>query len=212
MGRTMLGPLLQRCERRSDMSELSSARPNLDALPDDLPRPIDDGMCDHLTAGFPLPSVPLPATDGSIVDLSTLSGRSVIFIYPRTGQPGQALPDGWNDIPGARGCTPQSCRFRDLHDEFAALRVRVFGLSTQSGDYQGEAVERLQLPYPLLSDESLLLTKTLALPTFAVDDRVLNKRVTLVANDGAIERAYYPVFPPDKAADRVLSDLVLTAY
>ena len=175
---------------------------NLLELPADLPIPVDDGACDHLP-GMRLPAVALPATDGAVVDLSTLPGRSVVYAYPRTGRPDQPLPTGWDDIPGARGCTPQSCAYRDLAAELAALGGRVFGLSTQDTAYQQEAVARLHLPFPLLSDERLELSTALALPTFAVDGMTLIKRLTLVISDGIIEIVLYPVFPPDADAANV---------
>src|SRR5829696_5814016 len=140
---------------------------NLLDLPADLPVPVDDGACDHLP-GMRLPSLPLPATDGSMVDLSTLSGRSLVYVYPRTGRPDQPLPTGWDEIPGARGCTPQPCAYRDRAADLGILGARVFGLSTQDTAQQ-EAVARLHLPFPLLSDERLELTTALSLPTFAVD-------------------------------------------
>jgi peroxiredoxin len=168
-------------------------------LPTNLPVPVDDGACDHLP-GMWLPSLALPATDGTMVDLSTLSGRSVVYVFPRTGRPDQPLPTGWDEIPGARGCTPQSCAYRDRAVELATLGARVFGLSAQDTAYQQEAVERLHLPFPLLSDERLELTRALSLPTFAVDGMTLIKRLTLVVDDGAIETVFYPVFPPDADA------------
>ena len=176
---------------------------NLVELPPDLPVPVDDGACDHL-AGMRLPSLSLPATDGAMGDLSTLPGRSVVYVYPRTGRPDQPLPTGWNEIPGARGCTPQSCAYRDLASELAALGTRVFGLSTQDTAYQQEAAARLHLPFPLLSDERLQLATALALPTFQVDGMTLIKRLTLVIDDGAIETVFYPVFPPDADAGNVI--------
>ncbi len=185
----------------------NNTTPVLAALPDDLPRPVDDGACSHLTAGTALPALALEATDGSLVDLSATLGRAVLFVYPRTGRPGVPLPEGWDDIPGARGCTPQSCRFRDLHAEFINLGVQVFGLSTQDSAYQREAVDRLGLTYPLLSDESLSFTRGLSLPTFEATGMTLNKRVTLVLRDGAIEHVVYPVFPPDAATDRLIEYL-----
>jgi peroxiredoxin len=175
---------------------------NLLELPADLPVPLDDGACDHLP-GMRLPSMALPATDGSMVDLSTLSGRSVVYVYPRTGRPDQPLPTGWDEIPGARGCTPQSCAYRDLAAELGSLGARVFGLSTQDTAYQREAVARLHLPFPLLSDERLGLTTALSLPRFAVDGMTLIKRLTLIVDDGAIETVFYPVFPPDADAANV---------
>ena len=171
-------------------------------LPADLSVPVDDGACDHLP-GMRLPSVVLPATDGGMVDLSMLPGRSVVYVYPRTGRPDQPLPTGWDEIPGARGCTPQSCSYRDLAAELAALGARVFGLSTQETAYQREAAERLHLPFPLLSDERLQLATALALPTFEVDGMTLLKRLTLVIDDGTIETVFYPVFPPDADARNV---------
>jgi peroxiredoxin len=175
---------------------------NLLDLPADLPVPVDDGACDHLP-GMRLPSLALPATDGTMIDLSSLSGRSIVYVYPRTGRPEQPLPTDWDQIPGARGCTPQSCAYRDLAAELAALGARIFGLSTQDTAYQQEAVERLHLPFPLLSDERLALTTALSLPTFEVDGMTLVKRLTLIIDDGTIETVFYPVFPPDADAANV---------
>ena len=175
---------------------------NVLELPANLPVPIDDGACDHLPR-MRLPALTLPATDGTAVDLSALPGRSVVYVYPRTGRPDQPIPAGWDQIPGARGCTPQSCGYRDLAGELGALGARVFGLSTQDTTYQREAVQRLHLPFPLLSDEHLALATTLDLPTFEVDGMRLIKRLTLIVNDGAIERVFYPVFPPDADAANV---------
>jgi len=175
---------------------------NLLELPADLPVPVDDGACDHLP-GLRLPSLALPATDGSVVDLSTLPGRTIVYVYPRTGRPDQPLPTGWDEIPGARGCTPQSCAYRDLAAELQTFGARVFGLSTQDTAYQQEAVDRLHLPFPLLSDERLELTRALSLPTFEVDGMTLIKRLTLIVDDSAIETVFYPVFPPDADAANV---------
>jgi peroxiredoxin len=175
---------------------------NLLNLPADLPVPIDDGACDHLPR-MRLPALALPATDGGMVDLSTLPGRSVVYVYPRTGRPDQSLPAGWDEIPGARGCTPQSCAYRDFAAELASLGARVFGLSTQDTAYQQEAAVRLHLPFPLLSDERLALATALGLPTFQVDGMTLIKRLTLVIADGVIETVFYPVFPPDADAANV---------
>jgi peroxiredoxin len=173
-------------------------------LPDDLPVPVDDGAARHLT-GMALPDVTLIATDGSRVNLSRLTGRTVVYIYPRTGRPGQALPTGWNGIPGARGCTPQSCSFRDHFDELRSLGVRqLYGLSTQDSDYQREAVERLHLPFAILSDADFALQRALNLPTFAVDGMTLLKRMALVMDDGTITKVFYPVFPPDRSAAEVV--------
>jgi peroxiredoxin len=177
--------------------------PNI--LPAELPAPQDDGAARHL-AGMRLPSLALAATDGSQVDLSKLSGRTVVYVYPRTGVPGQPLPEGWNDIPGARGCTPQSCGFRDHFGELKHLgSVRVFGLSTQDSAYQREAVERLHLPFPVLSDERLALTRALDLPTFTTSGMTLLKRMALIIDEGVISKVFYPVFPPDKNAEEVIA-------
>jgi peroxiredoxin len=172
-------------------------------LPEDLPVPTDDGAADHLP-GIQIPSVPLSSTAGETVDLSALSGRTVVYCYPMTGRPGSDLPSGWDEIPGARGCTPQSCSFRDHHAELQALGARVFGLSTQDTEYQREATQRLHLPFALLSDEDLAFADTLRLPTFEVDDMVLLKRLTLIIKDGRIEKVFYPVFPPDRSAEDVV--------
>jgi peroxiredoxin len=177
--------------------------PNL--LPADLPAPNDDGAARHL-AGSKLPAVTLTATDGSQVDLSKLAGRVVVYIYPRTGVPGEAPPDGWDAIPGARGCTPQSCSFRDHFAELKQLGVgRLYGLSTQDTAYQREAVERLHLPFPVLSDRSLTLAHAINLPTFEAAGMTLLKRMALVIDDGVISKVFYPVFPPDKNAEEVIA-------
>jgi len=174
-------------------------------LPDGLPVPQDDGGAAHLT-GAALPSLRLPATDGTQVDLSRLAGRTVVYVYPRTGRPGVALPEGWDAFPGARGCTPQSCSFRDHFAELAALGVsHVYGLSTQDSDYQREAVERLHLPFPLLSDDDLEFTQALKLPTFTIAGMTLLKRMVLVITDGVVTKVFYPVFPPDRSADDVVA-------
>lgn len=173
-------------------------------LPADLPVPQDDGAARHL-AEKRLPAVPLVATDGTVVDLSKLSGRTVVYAYPRTGRPGQPLPDGWDAIPGARGCTPQSCGFRDHAADLQALGIaHLFGLSTQETAYQREAAERLHLPFPILSDADLELTRALDLPTFTTAGMTLLKRLTLVIDDGVIAKVFYPVFPPDRSAAEVV--------
>ena len=172
-------------------------------LPPDLPRPIDDGGARHLP-GARLPPIALAATDGSSVTLASLAGRTVVYCYPRTGRPDQEPPDGWNAIPGARGCTPQSCAFRDHHRELAALGARVFGLSTQDTAYQREAVERLHLPFALLSDVDLAFARALGLPTFEVASMRLLRRLTLIVRDGVVAHCFYPVFPPDRNADDVV--------
>jgi peroxiredoxin len=167
--------------------------------------PQDDGAAAHL-AGKTLPDLTLPATGGPAVNLANLAGRSIVYIYPRTGVPGVDAPPGWDDIPGARGCTPQSCGFRDHFTELKALGVaHVFGLSTQDTDYQREAAERLHLPFPILSDAALTLTRALNLPTFSVAGMTLLKRMALVIDDGTIVKAFYPVFPPEKNAAEVIA-------
>jgi peroxiredoxin len=173
-------------------------------LPADLPVPQDDGAARHLM-GMRLPDLALPATSGPAVNLSKLKGRAVIYIYPRTGVPGVDAPAGWDDIPGARGCTPQSCGFRDHFAELKALGVAgVFGLSTQNTDYQRQAAQRLHLPFPILSDAALKFARVLNLPTFSVAGMTLLKRMALVIDNGVIIKAFYPVFPPDKNAEEVI--------
>jgi peroxiredoxin len=178
---------------------------NPNVLPAGIPAPRDDGGARHLT-GLNLPSVPLAATDGSKVDLATLSGRTVVYIYPRTGVPGEAPPDGWDAIPGARGCTPQSCSFRDHFAELKRLGVaQLYGLSTQDTAYQSEAAERLHLPFAILSDAGLDLVRAIKLPTFTAAGMTLLKRMALVIDDGVISKVFYPVFPPDKNAEEVIA-------
>jgi peroxiredoxin len=177
---------------------------NYEQLPANLPVPEDDGAAAHL-AGAAMPPITLPATDGEAVDLSQLGRRAIIYVYPMTGTPGVPLLDGWDEIPGARGCTPESMGFRDHFAELAGLGADVFGLSVQSTDEQGEAAARLNLPYPLLSDSGLVLAEQLRLPTFTASDGVVRyKRLTLVLNNGRIEHVFYPVFPPDRHAAEVL--------
>lgn len=185
-------------------------------LPADLPAPEDDGAAAHL-AGLAMPPIALPSTSGEPMRVDTVPdgfSRLVIYAYPMTGLPGIPVPDGWDEIPGARGCTPESCGFRDHAAELAALGVAVAGLSTQSTDYQREAAERLRLPFPLLSDADRTLARALRLPTFGIDlgpayegggHRELFKRLTLVIGDGVIEKVFYPVFPPDGHAEEVLA-------
>jgi peroxiredoxin len=178
-------------------------------LPDDLPVPEDDGATAHLR-GTALPPITLTATDGTEVRLDQLPGVSVVFAYPRTGRPGEEPPGGevgWNAIPGARGCTPEACSFRDERARFQERGARIFGLSTQDTDYQREAVDRLHLPYPLLSDADLELTRALDLPTFDVDGLTLIRRLTLIVRDGVIADVVYPVFPPDRGAELALERL-----
>jgi peroxiredoxin len=187
---------------------MAEAKTSVDA-PDwsSIPAPVDDGATRHLL-GTKLASVPLPATDGRVVDLSALRGRSIVYAYPRTGQPGIDNPPGWDMIPGARGCTPQSCSFRDHFAELKALGVdHLFGLSTQDPAYQREAAERLHLPFAILSDEHLALTRALNLPIFETSGMKLLKRVTLVIDDGTVTHIFYPVFPPDRSAADVIAFL-----
>jgi peroxiredoxin len=174
-------------------------------LPTDIPVPQDDGAARHL-AGAKLPDLSLPATSGPAVNLSKLNGRVVVYVYPRTGVPGiDALP-GWDDIPGARGCTPQSCGFRDHLAELKALGVgHVYGISTQDTAYQREAAERLHLPFAILSDAGLKLAHALKLPIFTTSGMTLLKRMALVIDDSTIVKAFYPVFPPDKNAAEVIA-------
>jgi len=177
---------------------------NLSKLPNDLPRPLDDGAASHLQ-GMSLPQLVLSATSGANIDLAAIRGRCVIYIYPMTGRPGTPLPDGWDGIPGARGCTPQSCSFRDHHAELKTLNTSVFGLSAQSTEYQKEARDRLHLPFELLSDSELRLKQALRLPAFTVAGMELYKRLTLVIESRRIQKVFYPVFPPDQNAQDVLA-------
>jgi peroxiredoxin len=174
-------------------------------LPPNIPAPQDDGGARHLT-GVKLPDLALPATDGAPVNLSKFAGRTVVYTYPRTGVPGVDLPPGWDGIPGARGCTPQSCSFRDHFGELKRLGVaQLFGLSTQDTAYQREAATRLHLPFAILSDEKLALTAALNLPTFVTSGMTLLRRMALVIDHGVIAKVFYPVFPPDKSAAEVVA-------
>lgn len=169
-----------------------------------LPSPPDDGDADHLT-GMQIPSLDLPSTKGGKIDLASLNGICVVFAYPMTGRPDIALPDGWDMIPGARGCTPQACTFRDMQSDLTALGVNhIFGLSVQQTEYQTEASERLHLNFPLLSDHDGALRSILRLPVMMVEDMVLLKRLTMICIDGRIEKIFYPVFPPDRSAADVV--------
>ena len=177
---------------------------NYEQLPADLPVPEDDGAAAHLT-GAVMPSITLPATSGESVDLSRLGPRAIVYVYPMTGTPGVALPDGWDDVPGARGCTPESMGFRSHYDELTALGAQVFGLSVQTTAEQAEAAGRLELPFPLLSDSGLVLAERLRLPTFTAADGVVRyKRITLVLDQGTISHVFYPIFPPNQHAAEVL--------
>ena len=177
-------------------------------LPEDLPEPVDDGAAAHLT-GTAMPSIALPATDGTRMRVDRAPGdaeRLVLYGYPRTGRPGEEPHSpAWDVIPGARGCTPQACAFRDHASDLRDAGAAVAGLSTQTTDYQREAAERLHLPFPLLSDADLTLTRALDLPTFTVADVTLLKRLTLIIRAGTIEKVFYPVFPPDANAGEVLA-------
>lgn len=177
-------------------------------LPGDLAVPEDDGAALHLP-GLALPAVELPSTAGGTISLDRLGGerpRTVLYVYPMTGRPGVELPEGWDSIPGARGCTPESCGFRDHHADLAAAGADVYGLSSQSTADQAEAAERLHLPFPLLSDEAARLSAPpLGLPTFEAGGRPRYRRMTLVITAGRIEHVFYPVFPPDGHAAEVLA-------
>ncbi|MEO5987622.1 MAG: peroxiredoxin [Candidatus Eisenbacteria bacterium] len=179
---------------------------DLHSLPEDLPVPQDDGACAHLL-GARWARVSLMSSQGRLVDLAAIAGRVVVYAYPRTGVPDRDPPAGWDLIPGARGCTPQSCAYRDQHAELRALGALVFGLATNPPAYQHEAAERLHLPFELLSDEAFALTQAMHLPTFEVGGMRLLRRFTLIARDGVIERVHYPVFPTNADAGRVLEYL-----
>jgi peroxiredoxin len=173
-------------------------------LPPGLPQPLDDGAASHLP-GMALPKISLVSTKGRKVDLSQLTDpRTVIYCYPMTGVPGQPLPDHWDEIPGARGCTPQTCGFRDHYQELSQLQAGVFGLSTQTTDYQREMTTRLHLPFEILSDSAFAFCDALHLPTFGVAGMRLLKRLTLIIRNQHIEHVFYPVFPPNESAAEVV--------
>lgn len=176
---------------------------NLEETPNNLPVPKDDGACDHLTK-MVFPDIELSCTDGSNINISKQTGSLVVYIYPMTGQPNVALPEGWDAIPGARGCTPQSCNFRDRHDDLKK-HATVYGLSSQSTEYQQEAKSRLHLPFELLSDAGFLLKQKLSLPTFNFLEIERYKRATLIIKDNVIKKVFYPIFPPDENAGNVLN-------
>ena len=176
---------------------------NLSELPIDLPVPTDDGAAKHLT-GLYLPAIELNATIGKTIQLNALKGKYVLYVYPMTGQPNVALPEGWDSIPGARGCTPQSCSFRDHADELAKLNTKVFGISSQTTEYQLEVKNRLHLPFELLSDTSFLLKELLGLTTFCAGNIELYKRLTMIIDNCQIVKTFYPVFPPDKNVNNVI--------
>jgi peroxiredoxin len=179
---------------------------DLNQMPAGVPVPDDDGAADHLP-GLVAPHVTLPSTSGESVALDDLGpGRTVLYVYPLTAGPEGYVPDGWDSIPGARGCTPEACDFRDHHEELlAAGATRVFGVSAQGTDYQREVVDRLRLPFSMLSDSELRLAELLRLPTFRAGGMTLFKRITLVVRDGVIEHVFYPVFPPGAHAREVLA-------
>jgi len=199
---------MQRWSRRSLLKlPLVFAMPqtNLNQLPANLPRPKDDGGARHLK-GMALPDLELPSTSNRRVNLARITRpRVVIYAHPMTGRPDRSLPQGWDDIPGARGCTPETCGFRDHHKDLARLQADVFGVSTQDTLYQQEMVKRLEVPFEVLSDEHMELARTLKLPTFTVEGMTLLKRLTLVARKGRIEHVFYPVFPPDRHAEEVIA-------
>lgn len=176
---------------------------DISVLPPDLPVPVDDGACDHLP-GMRLPAIPLRSTSGRDVVLASLPGWTVVYTYPRTGEDGLAPPPGWNEIPGARGCTPQTCGFRDHYRELTELGAAVFGLSTQTSEYQREMVERLHVPFEVLSDADSAMVHALRLPTFTFREMTLAKRLTMFLRDGVIEHVIYPVFPPDRSAEEAV--------
>jgi peroxiredoxin len=183
---------------------MSEPRTDFYDLPADLPVPRDDGASAHLE-GTLLPDLVLRSTSNRQVNLrEATQHRTVIFFYPRTGRPDENPPMGWDEIPGARGCTPQSCAFRDLHAEFKKLGVDVYGLSTQTTEYQLELANRIHLPYALLSDAGFKLTNELGLPTFVFGEIRLLKRMAWVCESGKIVKVFYPVFPPDRNAGDVL--------
>jgi len=174
-------------------------------IPSDLPVPVDDGACNHLP-GMQVPAITLNSTANRRVNLGALGPeRTVIYCYPRTGKPGQEIPKAWDQIPGARGCTPETCSFRDHYNRLRALKTQVFGLSTQTTEYQQEVVTRLHLPFEILSDAEFALTNALRLPTFQFEGVRLLQRLTLVLSGGKIEKVFYPVFPPDKHAEEVIA-------
>ena len=177
---------------------------DLYALPPDLPVPEDDGACDHLL-GQMLPQLTLESSQGPVSLRALSQERLVLYVYPRTGRPDQPVPAGWDAIPGARGCTPQLCAFRDHAEELAVLGALVAGLSAHTVDDQIELAEREQIPYPVIADPELKVAAALRLPLFQFEGVTLYKRVTLVVEGCAIAKVFYPVFPPDKNAEEVVA-------
>lgn len=181
---------------------------DLATLPKGLPVPANDGLADHLI-GMHIPSVPLSSISGKIIDLSAIQGWHVIYCYPLTGRPESNLPDDWNSIPGARGCTPQTCSYRDYYHELLKLQAKVFGVSTQTSEYQREMAGRLHIPFEVLSDSQLKFAHALRLPTINVNGHWLIKRITLIAHYSVIRQVHYPVFPPDKDPEKVIEWLTI---
>lgn len=175
----------------------------LNTLPAGLPVPVDDGLAAHLQ-GLSLPSIAFESTKAESVNLASIQGRVVVYVYPLTGRPNVALPEGWDEIPGARGCTPQACDFSDHFQELQGLHATVFGLSSQMTDYQLELKNRLHLPFDLLSDSNFQLKQALNLPTFKAGELLLYKRLTLIAEEQVIKKVFYPVFPPNQHAAQVI--------
>ena len=182
---------------------------NFNLLPANLPKPQDDGQANHLV-GLHLPNIELPSTNGEIINVSLLKNWVVLYCYPMTGQPDVPLPKGWDEISGARGCTPQSCSYRDHYQELKQLNAEVFGISTQPTDYQREMVGRLHLPFNVLSDNLRFFQTALNLPTFEVQNMILLKRLTLIAHHGVIKKVHYPVFPSNTDAQWVIEFLTST--
>lgn len=178
-------------------------RNSLTGLPDGLPIPIDDGSTAHLV-GMRLPNIKLESTSGSLVGLMDIQDRLVIYVYPLTGRPEVPLPEGWDEIPGARGCTPQACDFRNHYQQLQQLNTAVLGLSSQTTDYQLELKKRLHLPFDLLSDHSFQLKAAINLPVFKVGELLFYKRLTLIAEQNVIKKVFYPVFPPNQNAIQVI--------
>ena len=172
-------------------------------LPEGLPAPVDDGAVDHLP-GVPIPDVVLPSTTGDVALADLAAERLVLYVYPQTGPPDHPIPPGWDELPGARGCTPQSCGFRDHAAELAAFGARVAGVSSQSPAEQQEFATRSGMPFPIISDEQFVLAATLSLPTFEFDGTRFYKRLALIAENRAVAKVFYPVFPPDRNAADVL--------
>ena len=203
--RGLLGLPLMLALKNAVLGATMQQPPNLNELPANLPVPKDDGGARHLK-GMAMPDVELPSTSNRRVNLAKVAAaRLVVYAYPMTGRPDRVLPQGWDEIPGARGCTPETCGFRDHHKDLAKLGAEVFGLSTQSTEYQQEMVKRLEVRFEVLSDEHFALTRALRLPTFTVEGMTLLERLTLIVRDTRIEHVFYPVFPPDKHAEEVIA-------